>query len=233
MELVICPTCHTRVAAKADGSCPSCQAPLHDAEPAFKSKKECPSCGAKLPPHAVLCVACGYHLKTGVHLATASSGESPAEPPTSYSEPSQDRISSPAINPNPYAPPLSESLLAENNAAQANTAPLGEIPERCLRKAERIAESGASYMAAVLLILCLGPIGMLALPWYIYCLVQWYELRRQYPQLLLGLQEWVGAVRRRRGSREEASAAQLLNAFLNGPDDVLDVFVGVGRGQET
>jgi hypothetical protein len=26
---------------------------------------------------------------------------------------------------------------------------------------------------------------MLALPWYVYCLFRWYELRRLYPQLVL------------------------------------------------
>jgi DNA-directed RNA polymerase subunit RPC12/RpoP len=34
-----------------------------------KAGVKCPSCGAELPPNAVLCVTCGYNLKTGQTLS--------------------------------------------------------------------------------------------------------------------------------------------------------------------
>jgi len=37
-----------------------------------KSATRCPSCDAELAPNAVLCVACGYHLKQRTHLATVA-----------------------------------------------------------------------------------------------------------------------------------------------------------------
>jgi len=50
----------------------------------------CPSCGKPLPPGAVLCVACGYHLLTGERLRTeigeasaggdSGSGQGPINP---------------------------------------------------------------------------------------------------------------------------------------------------------
>lgn len=34
--------------------------------------EHCPSCDVELAPNAVLCVACGYHLAQGTHIATAT-----------------------------------------------------------------------------------------------------------------------------------------------------------------
>jgi len=35
-----------------------------------RSESRCPNCGADLVPDAVLCIACGYHLKKGTRLTT-------------------------------------------------------------------------------------------------------------------------------------------------------------------
>ena len=43
-------------------------APAPAVEPA-KSTAGCPNCGTALPPGAVLCVNCGYNLKTGKTLS--------------------------------------------------------------------------------------------------------------------------------------------------------------------
>lgn len=49
----------------------------------------CPSCDVELARNVMLCVACGYHIKRGIHLATAA-------------EPSMQRVSDTA---NPYHSP--------------------------------------------------------------------------------------------------------------------------------
>jgi hypothetical protein len=61
---------------------------------------KCPACNAAMKKNAVLCVACGYHLKHGVQLST--SVEKQSEEFARLSEPLGPEA---RIDSNPYAPP--------------------------------------------------------------------------------------------------------------------------------
>lgn len=100
---VTCPNGHKmRVKEEHAGkrvACPKCKAPfripaldeiesdlpppgLLEDRPAKPSPgaKPCPSCGASLPPDSVLCVDCGFDLRTGESLQSAGASPKPAVP---------------------------------------------------------------------------------------------------------------------------------------------------------
>ena len=56
----------------------------------------CPSCRAVLSLGAVVCVRCGYNLKTGRKMATAADAAPAAPPPTSAEAPAARTITEPA-----------------------------------------------------------------------------------------------------------------------------------------
>jgi hypothetical protein len=69
MKIVLCPNCKTRVVPTREGECPSCRRAAFPAMPPPDETQPCPSCSSPLASQAVLCVACGFHIAQGVHLA--------------------------------------------------------------------------------------------------------------------------------------------------------------------
>ncbi len=85
---VRCPKCHAIfVMPAAPGAAQRQSAPALALAPETAHGPTCPSCGAPLAPQAILCVACGYDLRTGLRLAAAgappgaAAGSSPDAPP--------------------------------------------------------------------------------------------------------------------------------------------------------
>lgn len=149
------------------------------------SKAKCPSCGEGLPLHAVLCVACGYHLKTGVHLATASDSTAPLARPESFRDELQRVVATPPSDSNPYAPPASGEPLESVDSKRRARASSSKIPEEVYREAWWIAELGISFRVARFAIIATGPACLFILLLYAVCLARWSRLQRDYPQLLI------------------------------------------------
>lgn len=182
MEIVVCPFCRTRMSPKADGSCPSCQASLANAPPVPKSTLKCPSCGGGLPFHAVLCVACGYHLKTGVQLATVS-GKRVEQTPESapIHETSVLQPESIQRDANPYSPPLaaaSASILPEDDHFRA------DLTTAAADQAKAIVRDAEMFWLVVLVgIFVCQPSFLIMLPWYSVRWWQWNALHRRFAEL--------------------------------------------------
>lgn len=124
----------------------------------------CPACGALVAPNAVLCVACGYHLKSGHHLATVVEHE--------YD---------PAPDENPYASPM-----AANNepSLPAGERPEFDLTERGARRARAIVADANSVLLAIFLIsCCCAPGWLIMLPWYAYRFIGWHQLNSQFEEL--------------------------------------------------
>jgi hypothetical protein len=128
------------------------------------SIRTCPECGASLATNAILCVACGYHLKLGHRLQTQIVAQTTTEPETTEADP------------NPYAPP---------RAMQSNSARL------CLELTEadadwaRVIVSDAEYMPWLLvacLCCCAIPVPFM-LPYYAYRLSNWTKLDAKFAEL--------------------------------------------------
>jgi hypothetical protein len=149
------------------------------------SKAKCHSCGAGLPLHAVLCVACGYHLKTGVHLATASDSTTQLARPESFTDELQRVAAIPLPDSNPYAPPASGEPLEPVEPKGRAHISASKIPEEVYREAWWIAELGISFRVARFAIIATGPACLFVLLLYAVCLARWSRLQRDYPQLLI------------------------------------------------
>ena len=54
--------------------------PKHAAAPAADAGLRCPSCGGAMQPGAVICVSCGFNLKTGKRMSTVMGGVEDAAP---------------------------------------------------------------------------------------------------------------------------------------------------------
>jgi hypothetical protein len=128
------------------------------------SPAHCPSCAAPLPPAAVLCVACGYHLKLQRHLATS------VERPTGR-----------PIDPNPFAAPVETH--PQEQIARLREPHVADLTPEGARKAKAIVSDASSVYALVLLGLCCWPIWLLLFPWYGFRLLSWYRLNRQFSEL--------------------------------------------------
>ena len=123
------------------------------------SPENCPSCGVSLPPGAVLCIACGYHLKLGRHLAT------------SVGEPR------PQIDRNPYASP-------DEIEQRSPPGYVADLTDEGARKAKAIVSDAENVYAALLFAwCCCGPAWFLLLPWYGWRLYSWYKLNNQFYEL--------------------------------------------------
>ena len=79
----------------------------------------CPSCNKELPSNAVLCVACGYHLVEGKHLAAVIS-------PGAEGDPS-----------NPYQPPMAAGSATQPYVRNYDPATRLEFLEERVRELER------------------------------------------------------------------------------------------------
>src|SRR4051812_34553036 len=65
---VRCPRCQTAFVPAGPPAPPAKAAPLGEAEAiglAPEAERSCPSCQAAMAPNAVLCIACGFDLRTG------------------------------------------------------------------------------------------------------------------------------------------------------------------------
>lgn len=126
----------------------------------------CPACKSKLAPNAILCIDCGFNLKTGQHLTTVTeaANEDDATPASS-----RDLA-------NPYASPVEESRIQDTGQF--------DLDDRGTRHAERVV-SGARVVYPLMLFstLCCLPIFVVLLPYYGFLLVSWYSLRSRYNEL--------------------------------------------------
>ena len=87
------------------------------------SGNRCPSCDSVIPENAVLCVACGFNLQTGTHLATiVERGSSESAPQSDGSD-------------NPYASPLHSTT-----GKQVDDTGEFDLTESGAQKAEAVAE---------------------------------------------------------------------------------------------
>jgi hypothetical protein len=134
-------------------------------QPAADQPQACPSCNAPLASNAVLCVACGYHLKLERHLATAV-----------------EKVMQRPIDPNPYAP--SESTHPQSEPTHPREPHLADLTEAGARKAKAILEEADSvYWTIVFAWCCCAPAWIVMLPWYSWRLWSWYQLNAQFYEL--------------------------------------------------
>jgi hypothetical protein len=140
-----------------------------------KVDAKCPSCSAALKKNAVLCVACGYHLKHAVQLST--SVEKRSEEITCLSEPLGPEAK---IDSNPYAPP---QTIDDQHGRFADGEPTLKLNERALRLAERIVSDAETHLPIMVALMCLGPLALVLFPWYGYRLYQWYTLNNTFIEL--------------------------------------------------
>jgi hypothetical protein len=128
------------------------------------SANACPSCGKALPPRAVLCVACGYHLKLGHHMAMTEEDQPP-----------------PTESDNPYASPAS----LEMTAATPRGAPLvSDLTQYGAERAESVANAAESLTLTAIIALCIcSPLWLVVLPWSAYQYSQWLQLNACFEEL--------------------------------------------------
>lgn len=125
----------------------------------------CPECGVSLPPNAVLCIACGYHLKLGYHLATATGDDVPRPP---------------ALHMNPYAAP---TVIDPPASPNRSSNPDFDLTEKGAARAKAIVnEAGSVRLLCGLACIC-APVWVLMLPWFSYRLYCWHDLNSTYAEL--------------------------------------------------
>ena len=132
----------------------------------------CPACQVPLATSAVLCVACGYHVKLGRHLATVvERGEVRAQ-----SKIADDR--------NPYASPSPKALATISDARDPYTT---DLTEAGARRAKAIVRDANMLLWAVLMsLLCPFAwfwVWILMFPWYAFRLWQWRQLNAEFSEL--------------------------------------------------
>jgi hypothetical protein len=125
----------------------------------------CPACAASLSPEAVLCIACGYHLKLKTYLATHVERETSAA------------IAPRAADLNPYAAPAADLGLPISGI------PEFDLTETAAKRAKAIADE-AEMVKWVILVsgICFLP-WIIAFPWYLIRLLSWYRLHNEYAEL--------------------------------------------------
>ncbi|MFN0020795.1 MAG: hypothetical protein ACKVP0_21255 [Pirellulaceae bacterium] len=173
--------CRIKVLPSNEGICPGCRKEvLFAAEVAEEvGESECPEFHAKMAPRAVLCIACGYHLKHKGFLSTAIerqldfSDEEVSSPMFTSAEP---------VELNPYASPSSpnEKTEASNTRLDAFVADLTPF---AVKRAERIVTSaeGVYWNLILSYVTCIG--AFIVGPLYGYFLLDWYVLYRTYSEL--------------------------------------------------
>lgn len=123
----------------------------------------CPSCGTVLKDGAVLCVACGYHLKLGRKLET------------------EHGASLPKPSSNPYAAPSIEATEAD---PPKKGLPKFDLTERAVKEVEGlVSDAKFVWVAALTTFCCCQLVGPLMFPWYGFRLWRWKKLREQFEEL--------------------------------------------------
>lgn len=124
----------------------------------------CSACGAPLPANAVLCVRCGFHLKHGYHLATATGNDADALPKS---------------DPNPYA----ACAVPSQQDSGAPGEVVFDLTEYGAARAKAITADANSVIWLCLIACLCTPVWLLTLPWFAYRLYSWYDLRSIYAEL--------------------------------------------------
>ena len=128
----------------------------------------CPACGASLAADAVLCVACGYHLKLEHHLATVV-----------------DRVPPRPDDSNPFASPA--AIDGESADAPRGAPYEADLTEAGARRAGAIvSEADMVYWTIGLATICFPICGILwpfLLPWYAWRLWSWRSLNARFNEL--------------------------------------------------
>lgn len=126
----------------------------------------CPACNAPLSPQAVLCIACGYHLKLKTHLATHVESEPSAAPAP--------------ISGNPYAVTVVD--LARDRPPRQT--PEFDLTERGAKSAKGLVADASMVYGVIALASCVcAPAWLVMLPWYAYRIYQWHLLNATYSEL--------------------------------------------------
>jgi hypothetical protein len=135
-----------------------------------------------LPFHAVLCVACGYHLKTGVQLATLG-GDAPAQTTEALplSDPKQVASAPRPVDLNPYAPPQTDVPIDHYPEDDQFAADLTVNGER--RAKAVVSDAEFVWTIVVFCFLCCWPAWLVELPWYCFRLYCWHRLNREFSEL--------------------------------------------------
>lgn len=155
---------------------------MDGAPPLAKSTLKCPACGNGLPLHAVLCVACGYHLKSGVQLATVTgSREGRVAEFAPIEEANVSQSAACERDANPYAAPPAEAAdpeLAEDDHFRPDLTSAGA------ERAKAIVRDAETFWLVVLtgLFAC-QPMFLVMLPWYAIRWRQWHMLHRRFAEL--------------------------------------------------
>jgi len=126
--------------------------------------ENCPACGVAIAPQAVLCIACGYHLVLGHHLAT-----------------NVERSKSTPLDQNPYASP---SALDSDVPKKLSGTTVFDLTDAGARQAQAVVSEAQSVFVVVLAgLLCCAPVWMLTFPWYSYRLYCWHSLNARFAEL--------------------------------------------------
>jgi hypothetical protein len=128
----------------------------------------CPNCSSPLPPNAVLCVQCGYHLPSGTILATHVERPAAEIPPA------------PTVDANPYAAPAIEA--GAPRLPRGGKAVFDLTPHAAKRVQAVVQDADSVYIAIIALCLCIFA-WFVMFPWYALRLIQWYRLNSQFEEL--------------------------------------------------
>ena len=124
----------------------------------------CPSCGVLLKPQAVLCIACGYHLLRGHHLATALDGQREATP-----------------DDNPYASP---AAAAANGPEVSRDKSVFDLTESGARRVKAVVSDAQMVFFVSVIAWCFcAPALIVIFPWYAYRLYCWHRLHNEFAEL--------------------------------------------------
>lgn len=129
-----------------------------------ESPTQCPACGTSISPETVLCVACGYHMTLGHHLATVVERQQRSKP-----------------DKNPYASP---AAVESSEPTLSREPPAFDLTEAGARRATAVVSDARSVFLVILLAWCVcGPAWLVMVPWYAYRLYCWHRLNAQFAEL--------------------------------------------------
>ncbi len=128
------------------------------------SPTQCPACGAAITPETLLCIACGYHMTLGHHLATVVERQQRSKP-----------------DENPYASP---AAVESSRPPLPRERPVFDLTEAGVRRASAVVSDARSVFLVIVLAWCVcAPAWLVMLPWYAYRLYCWHRLNAQFAEL--------------------------------------------------